>query len=130
MYIDHASQRAPPPYRHEGPVRDIGKMHGHGSARVERVCSSVFWGKAKPGCSDPNGLGLKDGDDVRGADQAEPLSGGIVAGGGGSWAPMFVHTEEDADPARIGQAAADSNQEWETDSPRIALFWLSRARTI
>ena len=98
MYIDHESQRAPPPYGHEGPVRDIGKMHGRGSAREERVRPDVFWGKAEPGCSDPNGLGPKDRNDVRGADQLEPQSGRIVADGSGSWAPMFAHAEEDVDP--------------------------------
>ena len=98
MYIYHESQRAPPTYGHECLVRDIGKMHGSGSARADRVRPSVFWGKAKPGCSDLNGLGPKDRDDVQGADRAEPLSGGIVADGGGSWAPMFVHAEEDVDP--------------------------------
>ena len=70
-------------------------MHGHGSTRAERVPSDIFWGKAKPGCSDPNGLSPKDHNDVQGADQAEPLSSKIVADMGGSWAPMFVHAEED-----------------------------------
>ena len=36
--------------------------------------------------------------DVQGADGAEPLSGRIVADGGGSWASMFAHVEEDVDP--------------------------------
>ena len=98
LYIDHESQRVPPPYGHEGLVGDIGKMHGHGSARAERACPDVFWGKAEPGGSDPNGLGPKYRDDVRGADGADPLSSGIVADGGGSWAPMFAHAKEDVDP--------------------------------
>ena len=98
MYIDHESQQAPPPYGHKDPVGDIGKIHGHGSSRAERVRPDVFWVKADPGCSDPNGLGLKDCDDVRGADRADPLSGRIVADGGGSWAPMFAHAKEDVDP--------------------------------
>ena len=98
MDIDHKSQRAPPPYGHEGRGGDTGKMHGHSSARVERVRPDVFWGKADPGCSNLNGLGPKDRNDVRGADRAEPLSGRIVADRGGSWAPMFSHAEEDADP--------------------------------
>ena len=91
---------------------------------------NVFWGKAEPGCSDPNGLGPKDRDDIRGADRAEPLSGGIVADLGGSWVPMFAQAEEDVDPACTGQAAADLDWKWETDSPRIAFFWLSKVRTI
>ena len=70
-------------------------MHGHGSARAEIVRSGVFWCKAEPGCSNPNGLGLKDRDDVRGSDQADPLSGRIAADRGGSWASMFAHAEED-----------------------------------
>ena len=64
LYIDHESQQVPPPYGREGPIGDIGKMHGHGSARAGRVRPDVFWSKAEPGCSDQNGLGLKDHDDV------------------------------------------------------------------
>ena len=60
LYIDHEYQRVPPPYGHEGLVRDIGKIHGHGSVRAERVRPDVFCIKAEPGCSDPNGLGPKD----------------------------------------------------------------------
>ena len=85
-------------------------MHGHGSAKVERVRTDVFWGKAELGCSDQKCLGPKDRDGVQGADRAEPLSGGIVANGGGSWAPMFAHAEEDVDPDRTIQAAADSER--------------------
>ena len=64
LYIDHKSQRAPLPCDHDGPVGDIGEMHGYGSARAERVRPGVFWGKAEPGCSDPNGIVPKDRDDV------------------------------------------------------------------
>ena len=32
-------------------------MHGHGSARAERVHSDVFWGKAECGRSHPQALG-------------------------------------------------------------------------
>ena len=73
-------------------------MHGHSSARAERVRSDVFWCKAESGCSRTNGLGLQDRDDVQGADRAEPLSGRIVSDRGSSWAPMFSHAEEDVDP--------------------------------
>ena len=79
-------------------------MHGHASARVSRVRSRIFWDKSKYGCSDFNGLGLEDCDDVRGTDRAEPLSGRIVADRGGSWAPMFLHADEDVEscPNRAG----------------------------
>ena len=49
------------------------------------------------GANDSNFLGPEDSDDVWGADQAEPLSGRIVADRGGSQAPMFAHVEEDVD---------------------------------
>ena len=84
LYIDHESYQAPPPYGHEGPARDIGKMHVHGSARAERVHPGVFWVKSEPSCSNLHGLGPKDRDDVQGADQAEPLSSRIVSDRGGS----------------------------------------------
>ena len=130
MNIDYKSQRAPPPYGNECPVWDIGKMHGHGSAKAEIVRYDVFWCKAESGCSDMNGFGPQNWDDVQGADRAEPLSGRIVADRGDSWAPMFSHAQEDVDPAQTGQAADESDQKCETDSPWIALFWLSRVRTV
>ena len=62
LNIYNKSKRAPLPYGHEGPVRDIGEMHGHGFARAERVCSGVLWCKAESGCPDMNGLGPQDCD--------------------------------------------------------------------
>ena len=56
-------------------------MHGHGSARAERVCSDVFWGKAKSGHSHSQAPGSDDGDDVGCADGAEAMIGGIIADG-------------------------------------------------
>ena len=72
-------------------------MHGHGSARVERVCAIILWGKCESGCSNHNGLGPEDHDDVQVTDRAEPLSGRIVSYRGISQAPMFLHAEEDVD---------------------------------
>ena len=68
--IYHESQKGPLFYGHEGPVRYIGKMHGHVSVRSERVCLGALWVKFEPGCSNPNSLGQKDCNDVRGADQS------------------------------------------------------------
>ena len=84
LNLDHKPQQVPSPYGHWCPVWDIIKMHGHGFARVERVRSNIFWCKAELSCSDMNGLGPQDRNDVRGADQAETLSGRIVAVRGGS----------------------------------------------
>ena len=52
-------------------------MHGHGSARAVKVCSDVFWGKVESGRSHPQTLGSDDGNDVRCADRAEAMIGGI-----------------------------------------------------
>ena len=54
-------------------------VHGHSSARVERVRSDIFWSESKYGCSDPNGLSPEDHNDVQGADQMQTLNGRIVA---------------------------------------------------
>ena len=51
-------------------------MHGHGSARAERVRSDVFWGKAKSGCSHSQTLGPDYVDDVGCADGADAMIGG------------------------------------------------------
>ena len=45
-------------------------MHGHGSARAERVRYDAFWGEAKSGRSHLQALGSDDGDDVGCADEA------------------------------------------------------------
>ena len=45
-------------------------MHGHGSARAERVCYDVFLGKAKSGRYHLQTLGYYDGDNVGYADGA------------------------------------------------------------
>ena len=62
--IDHKPQQALPSYGNEYPVWDIDEMHGHGSARVERVRSDIFWHKDESGCSNMNGISLLDRDDV------------------------------------------------------------------
>ena len=58
-------------------------MHDHGSARADRVRPNVFWGESKSGRPHLPGLGPDDGDDILGADQADPLSGRIVSEWGG-----------------------------------------------
>ena len=72
-------------------------MHGHGSARAERVRSDVFWGKAKSGRSHSQALGSDDGNDVRCADGAEAMIGGIIADGGGGTTALVAQAEEDVD---------------------------------
>ena len=42
LNIDHTSQRVPPVDGHKGPIWDPRNVHGHGSARAERVRTSVF----------------------------------------------------------------------------------------
>ena len=56
-------------------------MHGHGSARAEILCSDVFWGEAKSGCSHSQVLGSNDGNDAGCADGAEAIIGGIISDG-------------------------------------------------
>ena len=98
LYIDHEYQQAPPPYGHEGPVGDIGKMHGHGSARAERVRPDIFWGKFKFGRAHLSGIGPEGCYDVRGADRAVSMVGvRVVADRSGPWASMSAHAEEDVD---------------------------------
>ena len=65
--------------------------------------SGVFWRKSEFGCSDSNGLGPDDHDDVQCTDQADPLSNMIVSDRGGSRVPMFSHAEEDVD-VRLNRA--------------------------
>ena len=60
--VEHRPQWSPSANGHECPVRNIGEMHGHGSARAERVCSEVFWSKAESGRSHLQALGSDDGD--------------------------------------------------------------------
>ena len=72
-------------------------VHGHGSARAERVCPNVFWGKSKSGRAHSLGLGPNDGDDIRGADRAETPGSRIVADWGGGVVSMFSQVEEDVD---------------------------------
>ena len=70
-------------------------MHGHGSARAERVRSNVFWGKAKSGRYHSQTLGSDDGDDVGCADGAEAMIRGKIADGGGGIAILVAQAEED-----------------------------------
>ena len=72
-------------------------MHGHGSARAERVRSGIFWGEAKSDRSHLQALGSDNGDDVGCADGAEAMIGGIIADGGGGITPLVAQTEEDVD---------------------------------
>ena len=55
-----------PPYAngHKCPVWDIGDVHGHDSARAERVSSGVFWGESKSGRSHSQTLSPDGDDDV------------------------------------------------------------------
>ena len=78
-------------------------MHGHGSARAERVHYDVFWKKPKSGQSHSQTLGSDDSDDVGCADGAEAMIGGIIADGGGGIAPLVAQAEEDVD-ARLDLA--------------------------
>ena len=72
-------------------------MHGHGSARAERVRSDVFWGEANYGCSHSQTLGSDDGDDVGSTDEAEAVIGGKIADGDGGIASLAAQAEEDVD---------------------------------
>ena len=68
-------------------------MHGHGSARAERVRSGVFWGKSKSGRSHSLSLGPDDGDDVGCADGSEAVIGGKIDDGVGGTAYMVTQVE-------------------------------------
>ena len=59
--------------------------------------TNVFWGKSKSGRVHSLALRPDDGDDIRGADQTETLSGSVVAEFGGRVASMFLQVEEDVD---------------------------------
>ena len=72
-------------------------MCGHGYARAERVCTDVFWGESKSGRAHSLGLCPGDGDNVRGSDGAETLSGRVVADCGVRVASMFSQAEKDVD---------------------------------
>ena len=74
---------------------DVGDVHGHGSARAERVRSGVFWGESKSGRSHLLSLGPDDGDDVRCADGVEAVIRGEIANGGGEISSPGVQAEED-----------------------------------
>ena len=70
-------------------------MHGHVSARSERVHNDVFCGESKSGHTHLRALRLNDGDDIRGAEKTETLSGRVAADCGGRVASMFLKAEED-----------------------------------
>ena len=78
-------------------------MHGHGSARAERVRSGVFWGEAKSDLSQSQALGSDDGNDIGCADGLEAMIGGITADGGGGITPLVAQAVEDVD-ARLDWA--------------------------
>ena len=42
--IYHKSYQAPPSNGHEGPIRDVGDVHGHDSVRADRVCPNILRG--------------------------------------------------------------------------------------
>ena len=65
-------------------------MHGHGSARAERVCSDVFWSVAKSGCSHLHTFVSDYGDGVGCADGAVATFGGEIADGGSEIASMVT----------------------------------------
>ena len=81
---------------------DLGEMHRHGSARVERVCSNVFRGKTESGRSHPQALGSDDSNDIGSADGAEAMIGGILTDGGGRSTPLLAEAEEDVDACLDG----------------------------
>ena len=72
-------------------------MHGHSSARAERVLSEIFWGEAKSDPSHLQTLGPDYGDDVGCADGAEAMIGGKTTDGGGGIASPVAQAEEDVD---------------------------------
>ena len=84
-------------------------MHGHGSARAERVRSNIFWGKVNSGRSHSQALGSNDSDDVGCADGAETMIGGIIADGGGGITPLVAQAEEDVN-ARLDWAGCGGLQ--------------------
>ena len=70
-------------------------MHGHGSARAERVRSDVFWGESKSGRSHSQTLSPDGGDDAGCADRAEAMIGGTFSSEGGGMASPIAQAEED-----------------------------------
>ena len=70
-------------------------MHGHGSARAERVRAYVFWGESKSGRAHLLALRSDDGDDVGGADRADTLRGRVVADCGGRITSMCSQAQDD-----------------------------------
>ena len=72
-------------------------MHGHGSARAERVRTNVLWGKSKSVRAHSLALRPDDRDDARGADGAATLSGRVVADCDSRATCMFSQAEEDVD---------------------------------
>ena len=73
-------------------------MHGHGSARAERVDSDIFWGKSESDCAHSLALCPEKGDHNGGADQAEALGSRVVTDCGGGITAMLSLAEEDVDP--------------------------------
>ena len=78
-------------------------MHGHGSARAERVRSDIFWDEAKSGRYHSQKIGSDDGDDVGCTGGAEAMIGGKISDGGGGIASLVAQAEEDID-ARLDWA--------------------------
>ena len=98
LNVDHESWRAPPANGHEGVIWYPHGVPVNSSAKADRVCPGIFWGKPESGHAHLMGLGTEDCDNIRGADGAEPLAGGrIVADQGGVQAPMILYAVEDVD---------------------------------
>ena len=78
-------------------------MHGHGSARAERVHSNIFWGKTKSGCSQLQTPSPDDSHDVGCTDRSEAMIRGKITDGGGGIISLVTQAEEDVD-ARLDWA--------------------------
>ena len=72
-------------------------MHGHVSARAERVHTDNLWGESKSGHSHLQILVPDGGDDVGYADGVEAMIGGKISDGGGGIAYSVPQAKEDAD---------------------------------
>ena len=82
---------------HEGPVRDVHDVNGHGSVIAERVCRDVVWGESESGRTYSLVLRPENGDDDGGADRAETLRGRVVADCGGRITSMLSLAEGNVD---------------------------------
>ena len=72
-------------------------MHGHGSARAERLSPDVFWGESESGRAHSLALHPEDSDNDGGAYRAETLRGRVVTDCGGRITAMLFLAKEDVD---------------------------------